>query len=183
MMSNLRMWHLFSGATERLKKVSMKIAAALSLLVVTPIPWYADWTCGLPLIVLTLVIHVLGLLFIDEKVARVKNDTVERYGYHVVFVVIIGATAMLIALMHGIEAVLWAVIYRIAGALPDYPDAVLYSLSAMTTYGHANLILEKRWQLMGALEALDGMLLFGVTIAFLFGIIQRTRELQSRRPR
>jgi steroid 5-alpha reductase family enzyme len=72
----------------------MKIAAALSLLVVTPIPWSSDWTFGLPLIVLTLVIHVLGLLFIDEKVARVKKDVVERYGYRVVFVVIIGATAM-----------------------------------------------------------------------------------------
>lgn len=161
----------------------MKIAAALSLLVVTPTPWAADWTCGLPLIVLTLVIHVLGLLFIDEKIARVKNDVVERYGYRVVFVVIIGATAMSIALMHGIEAAIWAVIYRIVGALPDYPDAVLYSLGAMTTYGHANVVLEKRWQFMGALEALDGMLLFGVTTAFLFGIIQRARELQGRRPR
>ena len=160
----------------------MKIAAALSLLVLTPIPWSSDWTFGLPLIGLTLVIHVLGLLFIDEKVARVKKDVVERYGYRVVFVVIIGATAMSIALMHGIEAIIWAVIYRIFGALPDYTDAVLYSLSAMTTYGHENLVLEKRWQLMGALEALDGMLLFGVTIAFLFGIIQRARELQARRP-
>ena len=47
---------------------------------------------------------------------------------------------MSIALMHGIEAVLWAVIYWIFGALPDYPDAVLYSLSAMTSYGHANII-------------------------------------------
>jgi hypothetical protein len=86
----------------------MKIAVALSLLVVTPMPWSADWRYGLPLIVLTLVIHVLGLLFIDEKIARVKNDIVERYGYRVVFVMIIGATAMLIALMHGIEAAIWA---------------------------------------------------------------------------
>jgi len=38
---------------------------------------------------------------------------------------------------------------------------MLYSLSAMTTYGHANLFLKDRWQLMGALEALNGMLLFG----------------------
>jgi hypothetical protein len=166
-----------------LKEVSMKIATALSLLVVTPTPWAVDWTCGLPLIVLTLVIHVLGLLFIDEKIARVKNDVVERYGYRVVFVVIIGATAMSIALMPGIEAAIRAVIYRIVGALPDYPDAVLYSLGAMTTYGHANVVLEKRWQFMGVLEALDGMLLFGVTTAFLFGIIQRARELQGRRPR
>ena len=44
---------------------------------------------------------------------------------------------------------------------------MLYSLSAMTSYGHASLFLEDRWQLMGALEALNGALLFGLTTAFL----------------
>ena len=57
---------------------------------------------------------------------------------------------------------------------------MLYSLSAMTSYGHANLFLKDRWQLMGALEALNGMLLFGLTTAFLFGMIQRVWPLGSR---
>ena len=51
-------------------------------------------------------------------------------------------------------------------------SAMLYSLGAMTTYGHKNLVLEDRWQMMGALEALNGMLLFGLTTAFLFAMIQ-----------
>jgi hypothetical protein len=42
----------------------------------------------------------------------------------------------------------------------------------MTTYGHANLFLEDRWALLGAIKALNGMLLFGLTTAFLFAIIQ-----------
>jgi hypothetical protein len=29
---------------------------------------------------------------------------------------------------------------------------MLYSLSVMTTFGHANLFLKAHWQLMGALE-------------------------------
>lgn len=80
--------------------------------------------------------------------------------------------ALLAASLHGIEAMIWAAAYRLIGALPDYNSAALYSLSAMTSYGHANLVLEKRWQLMGALEALNGVLLFGLTTAFLIGIIQ-----------
>jgi hypothetical protein len=40
---------------------------------------------------------------------------------------------------------------------------MLYSLSAITTFGHANLFLKSQWQLMGALEALNGMLIFGLT--------------------
>ena len=160
----------------------MKIAyTAVSLLVVAPMPWSADWAWGLPLIVLTVVIHVFGLSLIDERIARIQSDVVERYGYAAVFMAIIGTTAMLAALMHGVEGAIWAVAYRVIGAVPDSGDAALYSLGAMTTYGHANLVLEKHWQFMGTLEALDGMLLFGLTTAFLFSIIQRARGLQGKR--
>ena len=65
--------------------------------------------------------------------------------------------------------------------MPDNRSAMLYSVSAMTTYGHANLFLKEKWQLMGALEALDGMLLFGLTTAFLFAMIQKVWTLESRK--
>ena len=48
---------------------------------------------------------------------------------------------------------------------------MLYSLDAITSYGHVNSFLEEHWQLMGALEALNGWLLFGLTAAFLFAIV------------
>ena len=155
----------------------------LSLLVVGPMPWQLDWALGLPLIVLTVVLHVFGLLVIDGKIARVETDFADRYGYAGMFVVIVGVTALSAALLHGIEGAIWAAAYRLVGALPDNADAALYSLGAMTTYGHADLVLEKRWQVMGTLEALDGMLLFGLTTAFLFDIIQKARGLRDRRSR
>ena len=43
----------------------------------------------------------------------------------------------------------------------------------MASYGHTNLRLEDRWHLMGAIEALNGWLLFGLSTAFLFGVIER----------
>ena len=157
----------------------MKIAYS-ALSVVTP-TWSANWAWGLPLIVLTVVIHVFGLLLIDEEAERVQNRVVERYSYAVVFAVIIGGTALSATLLLGMEGMIWAVAYRLVGALPDNSSAVLYSLSAMTAYGHANLNLERHWQLMGAMEALNGMLLFGLTTAYLFGIIQRAWSLKGAR--
>jgi len=50
--------------------------------------------------------------------------------------------------------------------------AMLYSLSAMTSYGHANLFLAQHWQLMGAIEALNGMMLLGLSTAFLFAMLR-----------
>jgi hypothetical protein len=55
----------------------------------------------------------------------------------------------------------------------DFKSAMLYSMRALTSYGHGNLTLEPRWQMMGALEALDGWIVFGITTAFIFAVIHK----------
>lgn len=42
----------------------------------------------------------------------------------------------------------------------------------MSTRGASGLTLQRPWHLMGALEAVDGMLLFGVSTAYLFSVMQ-----------
>ena len=104
----------------------MNIAhAALSLLIANPPAWSANWAWSLPLIVLTVIIHVFGLLSINQRIEHVTNKTVERYSFAVVFVVVIGATALLATLLHGLEGIIWAGAYRLVGALPDNRSAVL----------------------------------------------------------
>lgn len=142
--------------------------------------WTGDWAWSLPLIVLTVVIHVCGLAIIGERVVDILGETVDRRRFLYKFAVVMAVTSLLATILHGIEGAIWAAAYRFLGALPDSRTAMLYSISAMTSYGHAALFLEDRWQLMGALEALNGMLLFGLTTAFLFAMIQRVWPIGSR---
>jgi len=133
--------------------------------------WIADWIWSLPLIVLSLVIHVFGLALIYERVVGIMSRTEKRR--HGFFTLVLITTVLLITVLHAMEGAIWAVAYLFLGALSDTRSAMLYSISAMTTYGHEGLRLEDHWQLMGTLEALDGMLLFGLTTAFLFAMIQK----------
>jgi hypothetical protein len=136
-------------------------------------------TGSLPLIVVNVVIHVIGLGLINESVVRVLSGARQRRRFMPTFALVMGVPALLATVLHGIEAATWATAYLLLGALPNTKSAMLYSLSAMTSYGHANLFLEEQWQLMGALEALNGMLLFGLTTAFLFAMIQKVWPLGS----
>jgi hypothetical protein len=140
----------------------------------------ANWAWSLPLIVLSVIFHVLGLGSINARIIRVLTLMKDRRHFILVFAVVMGVTVLIATMLHAIEATIWAGAYRILGALPDNKSAMLYSLSAMTTYGHANLFLAAHWQLMGALEALNGMLLFGLTTAFLYGMIQRVWPVEHR---
>jgi len=49
---------------------------------------------------------------------------------------------------------------------------MLSSASSLTTYGHASALLPEHWRMLGAL---NGMILFGLTTAFLFAMIQEVR--------
>jgi len=151
----------------------MSIAqAALSINIADHAPWRADWLWGLPLIVSTVTIHVLGLGFISQRAVQIFGNTMKYRHPKASFVWVMGLTTLLATVLHGLESTIWAVTYYWIGALPDLKSATLYSLGAMTTYGHTNLNLEKHWQLLGTIEALSGWLLFGLTTAFLFWLIQ-----------
>ena len=145
-----------------------------------PAAWEGNWAWGLPLIVLTSVIHVLGLGLINERVVHALSSQMDHRHFTSLFAVAMSVTVLLATILHAFEAALWAVAYRLLGALPDTKAAMLYSLSALTTYGHASALLPDHWRLLGALEALNGMLLFGLTTAFLFAMIQQVWPLGSR---
>jgi hypothetical protein len=142
--------------------------------------WNGNWAWSLPLIVITVIFHVIGLVFINERVIRARRLLKAGRGFLMTFALILGLATLVAILLHAAEAAVWAGVYQALGALPDGKAAVLYSLSAMTTYGHEHFDLANHWQLMGSLEALDGMILFGLTTAFLFGMI---RELLADRSR
>jgi MFS superfamily sulfate permease-like transporter len=145
-----------------------------------PSAWGANWAWGVPLIVLTSVVHVLGLGFINERVAQGLSGRMDRRRSTFLFAVAMSVAVLLATVLHGFEAAVWAAAYLLLRALPDMRTAMLYSVSALTTYGHASALLPDRWKMLGALEALNGMLLFGLTTAFLFAMIQGIWSLGSR---
>jgi len=143
--------------------------------------WNGDWAWSLPLIVLTVIFHVVGLGMFNVKSDPVLAVMRSRRSYDFIFVFFMGVTTIWATLLHAVEAGVWAVAYRTLGALPDSKSALLYSLSAITTYGHSEIYLTEHWRLMGALEALNGIMLFGLTTAFMYGMIQRVWPIEQRR--
>ena len=135
--------------------------------------WGNDWVWGCPLIVLTVIIHVLGLGSIGREAILIYQNGGKRRRYpQIAFALVLGTSTLLATFLHALETGIWAFAYLGLGALPNYRTAMLYSLGAMTTYGHQDLSLEARWRLLGGIEALNGWLLFGLSTAFLFWLFQ-----------
>lgn len=110
--------------------------------------WAFDWLWGLPLLALTVVVHVCALvLMATALVGGVPSG--KGSGKLARFVVAITLTAIGAGALHGLEAAPWGVLYLWFDALPTAGTAMLYSLGAITSYGHAEIVLEDHWRLLG----------------------------------
>ena len=135
-----------------------------------------NWTWGLSLIALTIAIHATGVVMMALVGLRIRAwlETRNLRSRRVIPIVIgiVGVIGLLLAVLHGIEAAIWAAAYIWLGALDSPEDAILYSVDSMTTRGASGLVLQEHWRMMGALEAADGMLLFGISTAYIFAVMQ-----------
>jgi Ion channel len=74
---------------------------------------------------------------------------------------------------HLIEMALWATLFMICGEFSDFATAYYHSAVNYTSLGYGDIIMSPTWRLLGPLETADGMLLFGVSTAMIFAVIQR----------
>lgn len=144
--------------------------------------WGASWVWGLSLIAATIAWHALsialmvrGMLYTADRGGRAMAL---RYPI-AVQATLVGLVGLLLAVLHGLEAAVWAAAYMWVGALDSWRDALFCSLDSLTTRGASGLELTAAWRMMGALEAADGMLLFGISTAFVFAVIQEVTSAPS----
>jgi hypothetical protein len=76
-------------------------------------------------------------------------------------------------LFHLIEITVWGVFYLWKGAMPDLPSAIYFSAVTYTTTGYGDLVLPEAWRLVGAVEALTGILMCGLSTGFFFAVVSR----------
>ncbi len=137
----------------------------------------SSWSLGLSLIVLTIAIHTTAVVLVAfglETRIRVRVDRHEPDRLRAISTMIghIAAVALILAALHGLEGVLWASAYWWLGALDSFTDASVYALATMTTFEIPGLTLPSRFQMISAVQAVNGVLLFGISTAFLFAVIQ-----------
>ena len=77
---------------------------------------------------------------------------------------------------HLIEIAIWAILFLVCGEFSDFATAYYHSAVNYTTLGYGDVIMTPSWRMLGPLEAANGMLMFGVSTAIIFAVIQRLAQ-------
>jgi len=85
---------------------------------------------------------------------------------------IVNVVIFLALLAHLLEICAWAALFVLCGEFSRFSNALDHSAVNYATLGYGNVIMSSSWRFLGPLEAANGMLLFGVTTALVFAVVQ-----------
>lgn len=131
--------------------------------------WLVHLFLGVVLLTLCIFIHIFGLIAIsrvtyDEFVNRRREESLLFATTTFAF------TALAAVVLFFIQALLWSGLYLYFGALYSFENAISFSLGVFTTYGNSGIILGRSWVLLSEIQAVNGVMTFGITTAFLFNL-------------
>jgi len=83
-------------------------------------------------------------------------------------------TAVLLVMLAGnlLQIAFWASVFILYGEFHDFATAFYHSTVNFSTLGYGDIVLNKDRRLLSGLEALNGVLMLGLTSSVLFAVMQ-----------
>jgi voltage-gated potassium channel len=139
-------------------------------------------TIAATIVSVCLVIHVVGILLLAEWLLR-KRDDLERNASTRRVAVLIVMLFAAIMFLHLIQTSLWAVFFYTQNLFSDFETSLYFSMVSFATIGYGDVLLPRRWRLLGVVEGFSGVLLSGISTAFMFAVINVVFQFRLRQRR
>jgi hypothetical protein len=132
------------------------------------------------IVAVCLVLHVSSIVFIADWMLDQRDKRKDRIGTLGYMWLLIAAFSAIIVL-HMIEIAIWAVFYFGNSLFPDFETALYFSTTSYTTIGFGDVVLPRAWRMLGGIEGVTGVLLCGLSTAFVFAIVNAMFQMRLQR--
>jgi len=127
----------------------------------------------------SLVIHMAGILLMAKWLLH-RREELEQSLNRRRFVVLMITLFAAILLLHVIQTSLWAMFYYTQELFSDFETSLYFSMVSFTTIGYGDVLLPRNWRLLGVIEGFSGVLLCGVSTAFIFAVVNAIFQARLR---
>ena len=133
---------------------------------------HAALLLGTGLLVASLLSFTIAISLVVSLMSRVIRTgySGESFWKNVAIMIVI---TLVMAAMHLMEIALWATAFQASSEISTFEKAFYFSAQNYTTLGYGDIVPSDRWRLLGPLEAINGLLLFGLSTAVMFAALSR----------
>jgi ion channel len=122
--------------------------------------------------VCNIAIHAIVMAAVLWVVRIADERATSRRSLRLVGVMI--ATVSVFMAAHIAEVIVWSLTYMMVGAAPPGTDFFYFAFVNYTTLGYGDVTPIERWQLLGPMTAMNGVLMFGWSTAVIFAVLRST---------
>ena len=126
-----------------------------------------------------LIIHLVGIMLMAEWLLR-RRDYFEQSPTKRHFALLIVTLSAGILFLHLMQTSLWALFYYAQDLFSDFETSLYFSMVSFTTIGYGDVLLPRRWRLLGVIEGFSGVLLCGVSTGFMFAVLNAMLQTRLR---
>lgn len=127
---------------------------------------------GILLSIVSIALHSVSTSLLIHSLRRKPEALQRKFGDVRVF----SLAAVWLLITHTLHSIVWAVAYMLVVGRPlfaDMQDAVYFSAVTFSTLGYGDIVIEGRWKMLSACQAMTGLLIFGWSSALLYSVVSR----------
>ena len=136
---------------------------------------------GLPTMVACLLLQAMLLVWVMRYYGR-HRDQINNPSYWSSLAVISGVMLLLV-IGNLAQVAIWALLFLLLDEFPVFAAAFYHSAVNFATLGYGDIVMSPEHQLLGPLEAVNGVLMIGVSTAALMSAFQdairKTRQARD----
>ena len=129
------------------------------------------------IVAICVVIHSATLVNFSSWLIT-KRPPLEQGNAMVLYFLMLILAFFVLILLHLAETGIWAIFYYWRGLFPDFETSLYFSLGSYTTIGYGDVVLPQRWRMLGGIEGLSGVLLCGLSAAFVFALVNSAYQFR-----
>jgi hypothetical protein len=132
---------------------------------------------GSAISICNIVIHALVM----AAVVRVPQTTAAKTARwpNLLLIAVMVATVSVLMAAHMCEIAVWSMAYWIVDLAPAEKGLLYFAFVNYTTLGYGDVLPVERWNLLGPMTAMNGVLLFGWSTAVIFEVLRKTMMIHK----
>jgi hypothetical protein len=132
---------------------------------------FMNFLIGLPAMLLCLILQVAVAFWCVRYYVRHVPSVGSGQGFLAgIWPLIVASLAMMLGTL--VQIILWGGLFLWLGEFEQAYDAVYHSAVNFTSLGYGDIVMSRERRLLGPLEAVNGVLMLGMSAATLMAIVQ-----------
>ncbi len=116
-------------------------------------------------------IQIVAVVFMIQYVESFISVEKEKFSSLSKNTYILSMVMLMLFIGHLVQVAIWALLFVYLDEFGDFTTAFYHSMVNFASLGYGDIVMSEDWRLLGAIEASNGVLMFGLSAGTLLSVM------------